>query len=517
MNRFEQRKATSGRVVQAWDHVFKRAVAVKPLPEGISAAGRAEGLIAAWERWYGAPHPGLLKPLSLDLKGKVLVREWVWGFSLLDLLRRRHRLEGPEAVALLEAVAATMDHAKAHSLMDEAGMDKWIAEFTDAGDDGVVVPSLSEPLARWPPWRVRLDPLRIAKLVGSSDQQTFQLPGDEYPGVARAVATALGFLRELSGASMQRTDAPIAALNDEENRVLMAARKPGRYASAAELAKALAAANDVPLPGPGGCMTQTVREYELVFAPAVAGPAGEKLLLELASPGSRGLQLVHRDELRFGRSYTEADLALRFAERSEASVELVKRLSRVHARLQRRGGEIRLLDGGASAPSGNGTFTGEGALTDPAGLLLRQVALVQFGTHWRATLAPVLVPPETVRFRGDPIEAAETERVKADGCWGAVFVVPSPDCRALVETVWLLEEAGFGVDGEGTLLWDWEGLGAAPAAFRVRNGSYYLLNRRLDDAELSADGHPIKPGAGCMLREGMALAIGSDCWRIRIA
>jgi hypothetical protein len=490
-------------------------VAIKHLPEGISAPEVSHALVTAWEHWYGAPHPGLLKPLQLDLDGKLLVREWVWGFSLLDLLRHRHRLEAAEAVALLEASAATMDHAQEHGLMSEARVDKWFAEFADAGDDGSRVPDLDQPLDRWPAWRARLDPLRLSKVAAPGNGSTTQIPREQYRGGAGAVAAALDFLRELLGASVQRVDAPLAALNDSGNSVLMAARKPGEFASARDFHQALADTIEAPLPKRKPA--PPVREYALVPVPANPGPPDEKLLLEPASPDARPIQLVHRDELRLGRSSEDADLALRFTDRSEAGTELTKRLSRVHARLRREGEELRLLDGNGSAPSGNGTFTREGQLTDPSGLPLRQLALVQLGAHWRATLAPT-PSPEEARFREEsqpPPVAGDT--AGTDLRWGAVFVLPASGCRARVETVWLLEEAGFGLASEGVLAWDWEGIGAAPAAFRVFDGRFCVLNRRLENGELSVDLLPVNPGAACMLGEGMLLAIGHGAWRIRIA
>ncbi len=514
--RFEQQKAAGGGVSWAWDRLFQRAVALKALPEGVSEHGNSAALAAAWERWYAAPHPGLLKPVLLDLEGKRLVREWAPGFSLLELLRRRGRLEGEEAAALLESAAGTLDHAGSHGLLAEAALDKWFAAFEEPGD-GRPIPGLSEPLGRWPAWQLKLDPLRLAWLLAGGEERTRQLGAGvvEDPGVVPAVAAGLGFVRELLGASPQRTDAPLSALNDEGNQVLLAARDAGEFRSATELAEALLASLPARLPAGKPRLTRPVREYELIARGTPA--AGEKLLLEPTLPRSRALQLVRRDELRLGRSATEADVALRFAERSNENEELTKALSRIHARLQRIGDDLRLLDGRASAASSNGTFTREGRLTDPAGLPLRQLMLLQLGTHWRATLAPAPAP-ESVRFREERTAPPESERPPEAAGWGAVFVLPAQDCRARVETVWLLEEAGFGLDTEEALVWDWEGVGTAPAAFRAtEEGGFLLLNRRIEGVEFSIDLRPLKPGTACVLGEGMLLAAGRDAWRIRIA
>jgi hypothetical protein len=86
-----------------------------------------------------------------------------------------------------------------------------------------------------------------------------------------------------------------------------------------------------------------------------------------------------------------------------------------------------------------------------------------------------------------------------------------------VETVWLLKEAGFGVALTGSLIWDTEGVGAAPAGFWVNRGRFYLLNRRLGDEELSLDLQGLEPGRFSPLAGGMQLRIGQGAWRIRIA
>jgi hypothetical protein len=516
--RFEQQKATGGRLVQAWDTVFRRTVALKQLPLGVSAVGNGAPLVLAWERWYLAPHPGLLKPLHLDFEGKQLVREWAPGFSLLDLLRHRRRLDAEEAAALLEAAAPTLDHAAAHGLLAEAALDKWFAEFEE-GPGVRPIPPLSEPLERWPAWRTRLDPLRFSRLVSNGDDCTRQIWNQEVHGVHPAVASGVHFVHELLGGTPQRRDAPLAALSDDGNRVLLAARRPGTFASATALAAALLATLPNRLPAPAPRQPTPAREYDVLDAPGAPPTRGETLLLEPLTPGSRPLRLLHRDEIRLGRSSSSSDIALRFADPSPDAEEMAKGLSRIHARLRRQGSELRLLDG----PSSNGTFTREGPLTDPAGLPLRQLTLVQFGAHWRATLAPVALPAETVCFRDErtvpyqPEAEAVAEAAPATGQWGAVFIMPSAECSVRVETVWLLEEAGFGLEVDRSLAWDWECLDSAPAAFRVSNGLFYLLNRRLGAEELCVDMRGVRQGCACPLREGMLLDAGENRWRIRIA
>ena len=124
--------------------------------------------------------------------------------------------------------------------------------------------------------------------------------------------------------------------------------------------------------------------------------------------------------------------------------------------------------------------------------------MIQFANHWRATLAPV------------PVSRSATTR------WAAIFIVPWDGSQVLTETIWLIDEAGFGLDANGALAWDLDALDTAPASFLARDGSFFLLNRRLDPQELSLDERRLATDEAVPLRDGARLLAGRGAWLLRI-
>ena len=81
-------------VVKGHDAFFRRPVAVKMFPVN-SGDGAETGpaLASAFRRWQAAVlHPCMARPVELEWGRGWLVREWINGFPLLELLRRRRKL-----------------------------------------------------------------------------------------------------------------------------------------------------------------------------------------------------------------------------------------------------------------------------------------------------------------------------------------------------------------------------------------------------------------------------------------
>ena len=79
-----------GRLFEARDTTNDQRVAVKvfkcPLPPGAAERADLEDIFA---RAQQATHPNVLRYYALSLDEGYLVREWVHGFSFLELLRKR--------------------------------------------------------------------------------------------------------------------------------------------------------------------------------------------------------------------------------------------------------------------------------------------------------------------------------------------------------------------------------------------------------------------------------------------
>lgn len=486
---------------KAWDRLFRRAVAVKIFARAAPRNGSRDALQQTWDRWVAAPHRGLLRPAILDLRRNILLREWVEGFSLLELLRVRRKLDARETLALLSEAAPLLDHAEKHELLAGAGLDKFLVDFGTAAP-----PPPETPMPRWTAWHLRLDPLRLGDFTAAPGGETLGDATSKKAALTSAVAALHGLARELLGGAKTRPGTPLAAFGDAANAVLATALKTGAFESATAFAAALRATSpdDRPFasaPVPTGLGGEAIRAGRGFPAPA------RVLTLEPLGGVARALRIVARTELKIGRSSVQADAVARFPAHLVGCEELAKCLGRIHARLGWIDGGLQLFDGTSDAPSRNGTFTGDGPLSHRDGTSFHAPTVLQLGSTWRATLVPVSL-----------IEAGsgDVSEPGGDTRWGAIFIVPWPDCTVLTETLWLIEEAGFGLTENGALIWDIEGQGSAPAAVRTHAGGFSLENRRFTDGEFFLDSQRLEPGGAVPLRDGMHVAIGAARWRARI-
>jgi hypothetical protein len=113
-----------------------------------------------------ASHPGLVGYLKLERSepGAYLVREWVHGFLLYDLLRWRRSLKAPELPLLLESLAGILDFVAGQGLgLVDVSVRKLIVACPKEVED-------FEALAKgnpqtWSQWTLKLNPLSVAPLL----------------------------------------------------------------------------------------------------------------------------------------------------------------------------------------------------------------------------------------------------------------------------------------------------------------------------------------------------------------
>jgi serine/threonine protein kinase len=113
-----------------------------------------------------ASHPGLVGYLKLERSepGPYLVREWVHGFLLYDLLRWRRSLKAPELPRLLEPLADILDFVAGQGLgLVDVSVSKLIVACPKEVDD-------FEALAKgnphtWSQCALKLNPLSVAPLL----------------------------------------------------------------------------------------------------------------------------------------------------------------------------------------------------------------------------------------------------------------------------------------------------------------------------------------------------------------
>ena len=375
-----------------------------------------EELVKVFERWRAAPHPGLMRPVMLDFEQGWLVREWIDGFTLVELLRVRSKLRADECLRLAGMTAELLDHVAAQGLLSAFGIDKLFVVFGVGVNENLGQRWLREPMDQWPAWSLRLEPLRIANLVSWAEQPTMRQ--DAADGNAASVVCVLHRLvRELAGGAMTRADSPLAAFSDAANRVLQNATRSGSFGSAQEFATALAhAAQPVT---PVALQTETETEQFTVQAGSPRSPSpGQRLFLEPVNAAARPLQLVARAEFLIGRSAAQADLAARFNDSVPDATGLTKCIGRIHLHARATASGILLFDGTEAAPSQNGSFTSEGQLPQAKGSPLLGPTIVQLGSRWRVTLIPAPASLTALVIRQD-VESADGQGiVREEVCRG---------------------------------------------------------------------------------------------------
>jgi hypothetical protein len=170
----EEREGNGGRLFQARDEKAPSTqtslVAIKLLHPGIAADSTLLDLI---ENQLGvinkAVHAHLVRHYRLErgASGPYLVREWVHGFLLYDLLRWRRSLKAAELVTLLEPLAATLDFVAGQGLgLVDVNVRKLLLACPDHVRD-------SEALAKgdareWTQCTLKLNPLSLAPLLFGS-------------------------------------------------------------------------------------------------------------------------------------------------------------------------------------------------------------------------------------------------------------------------------------------------------------------------------------------------------------
>ena len=161
-----------GVLFQAMDFDSQRIVALKILPpELLSNAEAYQRARRDFSQAQTVPHPALLQLFALVRDGAhtFLTYQWINGFSVVDVLRRRPVLSLNEAVKVLKPIAAGADALRGvgvDSLDINSGKVLLSLENTEvaASQTGL----LSNPLSEWPACQPMIFPLRFRPEAGSS-------------------------------------------------------------------------------------------------------------------------------------------------------------------------------------------------------------------------------------------------------------------------------------------------------------------------------------------------------------
>ena len=491
----EMPRVTDGRLFRARDLAFAEDVAVKLLGTGcgMDSPGRQALEIAA-RRLQCTPHRNLLRHDSLDAASGVLVREWVHGISLLDLLRRRRELSADDAFRLLATLPAALDYLTARDIpIPRPLLGKIFIQFDPAASPDALV---MQPIADWPPFSVKVNPLCIRGLLSDTTSDTTRTMVVD----TRTVSTApenlsaprifAELLYELLGGRQREADSrrysPISALHEEGNgvlrRALLVTPHPDCQALWQDLRKAQG--SDVP-PGVHLSVRSTPPRPLEIAAPLLGAPEpGLALILTPEDPATPAIHLVARAQFTIGRSLQSADFITRFLPESAANNALTERLSRVHVVAENTGGRLLLRDGNGSSPSLNGSALDAHLLSPDHPTPIQQRAILSLGHEYFLEIIPLLHPTPREWPPGQ-LAAWPAADLPPREPPGALVCEPRNGQPVIRRSVWLFSEIGFGIDYCGRLVWDTRSAGESPAAFHHHRGCFWLRNHTLPETSVT--------------------------------
>lgn len=253
-------ETNEGWVFHARDLAAGREVRLLVLRQDFSKTPEAFTLLERdVERLAAAEHPNLLRVYGLETLNElsVVVLEWTEGVTLREVLRSRRELRASEVVALLKQMAPGVDYAAESELrqIDLVLHQVFLHLPGPATLPGTLV---QRPLAEWPNFTVKLNPLGITRELAASETwaggQTMVAEADTAPLAsgtlaARYTARLAMLAYELLGGATRPVLAaagdstrytPLANLTEEGNEVMRKALDPARgYAAAGDFLKAL--------------------------------------------------------------------------------------------------------------------------------------------------------------------------------------------------------------------------------------------------------------------------------------
>ena len=519
----EGQRALGGRLFRARDLAFDEIVAVKQIGGTLLASPGLRPLEAEVRRIQRHAHPSLVRHYTLDAAEGILVREWVHGFSLLELIKRRRELPADFALRLLDSLPAILDFIAARALpLPGQLLGKLLVRFEEKIAPEEVA---AQPISAWPPFALKLNPLSVRSSLLETDGETTMTtisdlrssgPEQGTPAPARLAELLYEILGGPVRDGRERRYTPLPALREEGNGVLRRALLDAPYQDCRSLWADLTLAEPsdirptVPLSSPPERADGMWTMPAALLAKAEPGTLLKLLPANLALPA---VHLVARSSFRLGRSLFHADFITRFLPESPGNDDLTNQLSRVHVLVEASGTRLTIRDGNGDTASVNGTTLDDEPLDRDHPAPLRDRALLTLGGVYSLEVVP-LVSAAVAPLKISNLADAPT---KAPELGGAVFFFPTHRQPAVRHAVWLFSHAGFGLDAADRIVWDERGSGTSPASFFYCHGCFWLGNRTLRDDAIEVSGVAIARGELAPLKKGQALRIGTLHFNVEIA
>ena len=519
---------TAGRLYRARDVAFGEIVGVRQLGpnSGLDEVQRPK-VESTVRRLQSLRLPHLARIYRFDATLGFLVKEWLPGVSLLDLLRRRREIGLMEAVRLLSPLPAMLDALAREAVpIPRPLLRKLYAELADGSAPDAVV---TTPLDRWPTLRLKLNPLSLrsapsgptteeaAQTVVFSPRQTAEIMEMSGP---REFAL---LLFELLGGRIREVDngryIPIGALREAGNAVLKRELLAEPYPDCDSLWQALlqSQSDSVRVRRETEAEPPVVRtKYRIPGESLTSAHAGVTLKLEAVDPAMMSIHLTARPRFTIGRSVAMADFVARVLPENEINDARTNRLSRIHAVFEIEQGQITLRDGNGTAPSLNGSSLDGQPLPPNRPAVILQRARLVLGDEYAVDVVPI-----------ESVEPADWEITNLEDWHGPAENLPLTPFAALAcepaeghglsrQIAWIFSQIGFGLDAAGRIIWDTRALGASPAAFHYHRGCFWLRNHSFPMPVFIGRDTALAPGEIAPLVPGQTIRIGHHDFAVQV-
>ncbi len=522
----EAPKGAGGRLFEARDTESDEIVAVKvfiqPLPP--KSPERAD-LEAVFARVRALDHPHLAEYLLLEIDEGYLVREWMNGFSLLELLRRRRELSGAEAITLLHGVPEAIDLARGAGI---AGGQNYLERLLVAFDRGMAADKLealrAEKVGDWPHFVVKLNPLVISTFLPTSEEDAMNTMVNVRPkamGLVTPPAAFASMLYELLGGphivgEMKRYT-PLAALNEGANAVLRRVLSGREVPSdcVALWQELLGASGLKPLPRKAAPPPLPARRL-LTIPAALMGGVQPGTMLKV-TPGDITcvpIHLIARPKFKIGRSLYQADFIARVLPETPDNEKLTKEIGRVHVLAEMVEDRLFLRDGNGEQASVNGSSFDGKPLSAEEVLPLDHPGVLALYRNYEMSVEPLhevhdlgwkIVNEKEWHGPNEPDPAVR----------GAVAFRPRRGQTMLRNAVWIFTRLDFSVSEKGEPRWVEAGGPESEASFLHHRGQFWLANFSLSKAPV-LEGVNLEPNQTAPLTNGQVLLLGAGRYTIEI-
>lgn len=486
------------------DTGFGDAVVAYTWPGGSPGDGIASrSLGATFERVTAAGHPGLVSWHALDLGGSLAVREWLNGFTLLELLRRRRELRASEVIALLRSLPATLDWTTAHDLRrPESVLEHCWVVFQSSIQP---LELLGEPVSSWPDHQLKLAVLRPRDLLQSDGSNTEQRTSIS-TGSSSAPRWLARLLRELLGGkpSVGRWT-PLSALNETANRLVQNTLAGEGWRSAQEFWEAFASAVEEKTGRVGIRASSEPLDFSTVGA---RGPAPCRVaVLYPEDCAHLPIHLCSGDKFVLGRARSMVDFQSVILPETPENFERTGEISRQHAQLEVRDGALWLRDGNGESSSRNGTTWNQEPLSAATPPPLRTRGILTLGNRYDASILPIIGAfAPAAALAGKPVQSPGMP------VRGAVVVSSVNPQHELRRVAWVLTSLGFGLHDSGEIVWHKGGSPGPSGIFLRAEQGFWFANLRFPPDST----HPEQPdlGQAVLLRDGQTLRIGRQSFSV---